>query len=228
MALFSVLAAILLFKCSAYPPKPSLSSPVSYKSFLNLFKKIPILWTLLIPSLGYALLLGALPLFLYWASTEIFQETQNQWTVLLTFHGMGAVLGGIIAPKALGFIEKKISLINVFPWLVLSRTLSFLPVIAVDRWESALIVLSVAGFPEMLEVVCFFTLLQRHLPSHQEELFYAFSMPIFYVCTVLGTLLGEAYTQHLVSLRAFWLLISTLCLILTIPFLVRIKAIKIA
>ena len=226
MALSSIIAAVLLFKCSKYSTKPLPSSSISYGSFFSLFRKIPILWILFIPGLGYALLLGALPLFLYWANTEILQETQNQWTVLLTFHGMGAVLGGIIAPKTLGFIEKKISLITVYPWLVLARILSFLPLIVVHRWESALIVLAVAGLPEMLEVICFFSLLQRHLPSRQEELFYAFAMPIFYICTVLGTLLGGVYTQHLISLRVFWLLISLLCLMLTMPFLVRVKAIK--
>lgn len=227
MALSSILAAALLFKCSIYPPKPSLASPISYQSFLDLFRNTPALRALFIPGLGYALLLGALSPFLYWANIEIFHKTQDKWTLLLTFHSMGAVLGGIIAPKTLNFIKnKRVPLITVYPWLVLARTLIFLPLMALHRWESALIVLSLAGLPEMLEIICFFTLLQRYLPAHQEELFYAFSMPIFYVFTGLGTLLGGVYTQHLVSLRAFWLLISTLCLILVMPFLVRIKTIK--
>ena len=225
MAAASLIAGILLF-LSPYVKKTSLAPSISYKSFFNLFKETPILWTLWIPGLGYAFLLGALPLFLYWANTEIFQEAQNRWTVLLTFHCLGAVLGGITASKILSFVQRKISLIKVYPWLVLLRILSFFSLIAVHRWGSALVVLAVAGLPEMLEVICFFTLLQRYLPAHQEELFYALSMPIFYMCILLGTLLGGAYTQHLISLHAFWLLISILCLILAIPFLVPKKAIK--
>ncbi len=226
MALSSILAAVLLFKCSIYPPKSSLASPISYQSFLDLFRNTPALRALFVPGLGYALLLGSLSPFLYWANIEIFHKPQEKWTLLLTFHSVGAVLGGMIAPKTLNFIKKRVSLITVYPWLVLARTLSFLPLIALHRWESALIVLSLAGLPEMLEVICFFTLLQRYLPAHREELFYAFSMPIFYVFTGLGTLLGGVYTQHLVGLRAFWLLISTLCFTLVMPFLVRIKTIK--
>lgn len=223
IALASLLAAFLLF-LSPFVKKASTSPSISYKSFLNLFKEMPILWTLWVPGLGYAFLLGALPLFLYWANTEIFHEVQNQWTMLLTFHGLGAVLGGLMAPKLLALIQKNIPLIKAYPWLVLLRALGFLSLIAVDKWQSALVVLIVVGVPEMLEVVAFFTLLQKHLPAHQEELFYAFSMPIFYICTVLGTLLGGIYTQHLISLHTFWLLISGLCLVLVIPFLLRKEA----
>lgn len=226
VALSFVVASILLFKSPIRPKRASLVQQISYQAFLRLFKEQPILWALVVPGLSYALLLGTLPLFLYWANTEILHKPESQWTLLLTFHGVGAVLGGVLSSKVLYLIQKKTSLVRAYPWIVLVRALCFLSLISVCRWELALMVLVVVGLPEMLEIVCFFTLLQKYLPSHQEELFYAFMMPMFYACTVLGSVLGGMYTQHLISLREFWLLTSTLCLITILPFLPYIKATK--
>ena len=95
--------------------------------------------------------------------------------------------------------------------------------LADTQWEFFLVALVIAGLPEMLAGVCFFTLMQRHLPPHQAEIFYSLSAPIFYGCIILGTLLGGLYTQNLIGLGEFWLLISMLCLGTALPFLPRIR-----
>lgn len=226
MAICSAIASVLLFISPIRRKHAFTSQQVSYKAFWSLFRKTPILWSLFIPTLGYALALGAISLFLYWANIEIFQKSEELWTVLLTFRGLGAVLGGLIASKLLLFIQKRISLLKAWPWIGLMRALCFVPLASTSRWEYFLVALVIAGLQEMLAGVCFFTLLQRYLPPHQEELFYALSTSVFYGCTILGTLMGGIYTQHLVGLREFWLLISTLCLSAALPFLPRIKITK--
>ncbi len=225
IVLFSVVASVLLFASPVQRKSTSISQsqPVSYCAFLSLFRKNPVLWSLFVPTLGYALILGAISLFLYWANTAIFQKPEDLWTILLTLRGAGAVIGGLLASKILHFTQKKTPLLKAWPWIGLTRALCFLPLALTTQWEFFLVALVIAGLPEMLAGVCFFTLMQRHLPPHQAEIFYSLSAPIFYGCIILGTLLGGLYTQNLIGLGEFWLLISMLCLGTALPFLPRIR-----
>ncbi len=225
LSLLLVVAAIILLITKRQPSIKATptSSKVNYLSFLKLFMHKPILWAIYIPGLGYAILLGTLNLFLFWSNTKTFHQAESQWTILLTAHGIGAMFGSIIAPKALSWIHKKMPLLQSYLWLSLLRSIGFISLAWISHFGLACTALVCIGLPEMLEVVCFFTLLQRYLQSGEEIIFYTFNMPIFGGFIFLGTLVGGIYTKSLISLQGFWVLSCVLSMFLIIPFLLYNK-----
>ncbi len=224
-ALLLIIASTMLSRANIrLTTKPSNTlQKVEYSSFLRLFRSKPILWTIFIPGLGYAILLGTLNLFLFWSNTETFHNLESRWTLLLTAHGIGAMLGSIIAPKALCWINKRVPLLKTYVWMSLLRSLGFMALAGVAHFGLALAILVLVGLPELLEVVCFFTLLQKHLKAGEESVFYALSLPVFYGFVFLGTMMGGIYTKNLMSLSGFWALASGLPVLLILPFLLSNK-----
>ncbi|OJW67882.1 MAG: hypothetical protein BGO68_04455 [Candidatus Amoebophilus sp. 36-38] len=224
-----LLLATIILELSQIPFKKATSrhtTTIGYLSFLKLFHKKPILWAIYIPCLGYAILSGTRNLFLFWTNKEIFHNHEAKWTLLLTAHGLGTILGSILGTKFLHWIKKRISLLQAFLYLGLLRSIVFLILSWVPYFKLALAMMVVLGLPEILETICFFTLLQIYLEGDEVHVFYTFNIPVYYTFVVLGTLTGELYTTNLITLQNLWLLTSLLSLISIVPFLVKAKGLN--
>lgn len=221
-----LLIAIIILALTYLPFTKSLTShktTIHYTSFLKIFFKKPILWHIYIPSLGYALLVGTRNLFLFWANKEIFQNDESQWNLLLTMHGCGAIVGSIIGHKFLDWINRKISLVEAFLYLGLLRSIGYLALAWVSDFSAALGMLAAIGLPEILETICFFTLLQKYLEGDEKNVFYMLNIPIYYSFVILGTLSGRLYTTGVIPLQHLWILTSIVSAIVIIPFLLNAK-----
>jgi predicted MFS family arabinose efflux permease len=225
IALLLLIAALLLM-CTYIPFEKSSSlhvKTVHYSSFLKIFYKKPILWYIYIPSLGYAILVGTRNLFLFWSNKDVFQNVESQWSLLLTLHGCGAILGSIIGQKVLNWINNKISLVETFLYLGLLRSIGYLTLAWVSNFNIALVTLATIGIPEILETICFFTLIQKYLEGKEKDIFYMLNIPIYYSFVILGTLSGKLYTTGMTTLKTFWILTSIVSAMVTLPFLLNAR-----
>jgi hypothetical protein len=221
-----LLVATFFLICTNIPFTKSISAhtkTIRYSSFLKIFYRKPILWYVYIPSLSYAILVGTKNLFLFWSNKETFQNAEPQWNLLLTMHGCGAIIGSMLGRKFLGWINKKVSLVEVFLYLGLLRSVGYLALAWVSNFNIALGMLAAIGLPEILETICFFTLLQNYLEGDEKNVFYMLNIPIYYSFVILGTLSGRLYTTGIITLQNFWILTTIVSSIAIIPFLLNAK-----
>ena len=226
LSAFLVVASIILLFINLPFRKKSVTqkSILDYSSFLQLFLKKPVLWSIYIPILGYALLAGSRNLFLFWYNKKVFLNTEVKWNLLLTAHGCGAILGSIIGIKIIHWLTKKITLLHTFLYLGLLRGVGFLLLSWITNFKSALILLVAVGIPETLEAICFFTLLQKYLTNSEEEnIFYTFNTSTYYAFFIAGTLMGRLYTMDIITLQNLWILITSLTIISILPFVIKNK-----
>jgi len=201
----------------------------SYISFIRLLFSKPVLWMLFIPTLGYGVVLGSLNTFLLWSTTEIFHQLEEKWVLLLTAHSIGAIVGSVIAPRVIASVSE-IRILNLYLWVRLCKLVWLIALAGITKFSYALGILAMAGIPESIGSVCFFTMIQTTLTNREEALYHSLSIPLFNLFVVLGICCSWSYTTHWLSLREFWLFIIFLaglsvfsCLLLENRFK-RIKA----
>ena len=192
----------------------SKSTNASYRGLLQLFQQKPILWLVFIPALSYAVLLGGLKPFLLWSTTQTFHNPASSWSLLLTAHGMGAGLGSLLAPMAVRWSTQYFSLPHTYLGVGMIKTIWLISLAWVPHFSWAMGLLFIAGIPEVIGSICFYTLLQKNLSYPEEATFHTFSLPIFSTFLVGGTLLGELYTLHWFSLQTFWIVTITVSMLL--------------
>ena len=222
LALLRLLAAVVLWttKTRVEQPDHSIASPknASYRSFFQLLHNSH-LWAIFIPLLGYALLLGALPSFLFFSTTNTFKSPDTQFPLLLTAHGVGGVIGSIIAPKIIAWMRSKTSILTIYHSMRLAKYILLLALAWIPSFSGAVVVLVLAGIPVVIGSVCFFTIIQQNLSHQQEGLFHMLSLPIFNIFVALGAACGGLYTSSWLSLHTLWLLIIGSAVLSTLPFL---------
>ena len=189
---------------------PKLVSPTirpSYAALMRLFSSTPLLWAIFLPALGYAILLGGMNPFLLWSATKTFHRPEDQWILLLTAHGIGAIIGSLIVPRIIAWLRSHVNLLRIYLWARLCKLLWLIGLVGITRFAYALAILAIAGVFEVIGSVCFFTMVQTTLTNRQEAIFHSLSIPIFNLFVVLGTSCSWSYTAHWLGLKGFWLLI---------------------
>ena len=161
---------------------------------------------LFMPTLGYGVVLGSLNAFLLWSTTEIFHQPEEQWVLLITAHSIGAIVGSVIAPRVIASVGK-MRILNLYIWARLCKLVWLIALAGITKFSYTLGILAMAGIPEVIGSVCFFTMIQTTLTHREEALYHSLSIPLFNLFVVFGTCCSWSYTAHWLSLRAFWLFI---------------------
>ena len=216
--MFSVL--LLPYRLPAAAVQDNAGPAASYRGLIALFQRKPLLFLLFLPTLGYGVLLGGLSNFLLWRTVALGRPVDD-FSFLLTMHGLGAAVGSLVAHHVVRRMTPKIPLLTLFTTVRSAKFLWLLLLLGVKTFPQALVVLCIGGIPEVVGSVCFFTLIQRTLTTAEEAIFHSFSLPIFQGFVLIGTLLGGLYTAHWVTLPTYWwLVIGVAWGLATLPFAV--------
>lgn len=192
---------------TATPKQASPTIRASYAALLRLFSSTSLLWVIFLPALGYAILLGGMKPFLLWSTTKTFHRPEDEWILLLTAHGIGAMIGSLLAPRIIAWLRSHVNLLRIYLWARLCTLLWLIGLVGITRFAYAPAILAIAGALEVIGSVCFFTMIQTTLTNRQEAIFHSLSIPLFKLFIVLGTSCSWGYTAHWLGLKEFWLLI---------------------
>lgn len=214
------IAAILLLRLDILATsdhKSSKDEKISYASLIKLFKYKTFSIALLLPTLGYGLILGGLKPYLLWSTINTLQRPENQWTILLTAHGIGAAAGSFIAPSIIQKLGEYVSLFSLFLSVRIGKVIILLLLVFASSLSSACGLLFLTGIPEVIGSVCFFTLLQKNLTLKEQAILHTCSLPWFNTLVAGGAMLGGLYTAHWINLSSLWFITCLLSILLSIP-----------
>src|SRR5690606_669265 len=119
--------------------------------------------------------------------------------------GIGALLGSLIAPKIIAYLNKNMHMLNIYLCMRILQVVSLSLLAWIPCFKVALILLLLASFPEVVASICFFTLIQKTLNHQEEGIYHTLGLPLYNIVAMLGTAFGGFYTSHLLTLQQFWL-----------------------
>ena len=190
----------------------------SIMAVLSQISRTKSIYPILIPSLAYMVMLGALQPFLFWLNIDKFGNQAETWTFLLAAQGLGAILGAIVAGFLVSKLAHRYSLLHIFLIASLLEGLFHALLIFTVDHLTASIVLILAGIPEMVAFVVYFTITQKILSSRNLAMFYSLSLPLFDLFLVLGILLTSLYSAQIISLNTLWLIAVGFSIVPIFPF----------
>lgn len=219
-----LIASILIAKTQFYASdveNETIPLGEQIKTFFHTLFSKSALNAVIFPAFGAALSFGSLTPFLMWSTTQVFQLPEANWTYLTTAQGIGAVIGGIVATPLLSYVNKSISLKHIYIGGCITKLIGLLFIGLVSTYNYALTLMLIVGIFEMIVSVLFFTLIQKNLSNSIEVIFYTFFAPINYVFLISGIIFSSLYSSHIVELRTFWLLVSSVAIAITlVPLLI--------
>ena len=88
----------------------------------------------------------------------------------------------------------------------------------------AMVLLALAGIPEILSTASWFTAAQTRLTPQQQAILFTFSAPIWDLAYAIGTFSGGLHAQGGLSLSGYWALVSLSSSLPLVPLLVMRRA----
>jgi MFS family permease len=189
-----------------------------YKFTSTIFSNTSILHLLVIPAIGYQLMLGALNPFLFWSNIETFGNVDKKWMYLIVAQGIGTLIGTLIAlyvQKSFFFKQK---ILNIYLYVSFIEGLLYLTLAWVSEFRLALIILVISGIPEIIATVIYYTIIQKSILRSDEQAFYTFSVMLLDTSYCIGVCLGEVYILGLFTLKNYWFLVTSFAILPVIPF----------
>lgn len=197
---------------------PELVSVIS-TGWLTLRSDSMLTFGILIPALCYTLMLGAMTPFLFWLNTDIIQQNANKWTMFLAAQGAGALLGAFFCGFALKYLEARMSLFAIYLLASLLEGIAHLALAFSADFQTAMVILLLAGLPEMVAFVTYFTLVQMRVPKSNHGIYFSLSLPLFDLFMVVGAFSATLYSEGLMALKSFWLLAASFSIVPVLPWL---------
>ena len=174
---------------------------------------------LLIVAVTYMVMLGGLRPFLFWANREWYGAADTAWTGLLSAQGVGALIGAVVAGLLGRRLQSQVSAYTLtLVTGILEGALHLALLLAVSG-PQAMVVLALASIPEILSTATWFTAMQERLTPQQQGIFFTFAMPIWDCAFALGLMSAGLHANGLLSLPAFWVLVSLSATLPLVPLL---------
>jgi hypothetical protein len=174
---------------------------------------------LLIVAVTYMVMLGGLRPFLFWANREWYGASDAAWTGLLSAQGIGALIGALVAGLLGRWAQRLMSAYTLTLATGILEGVLHLALLAASGGSQAMVVLALASIPEILSTATWFTAMQERLTPQQQGLFYSFAMPIWDGAFALGLMSAALHANGMLSLTAFWALVSLSATLPLVPLL---------
>lgn len=192
--------------------------------FWRMLRGDRVLIGILICAVTYMVMAGGLRPFLFWSNREWFGAADAAWTGLMAAQGAGAVMGAIVAGTfsrtllrwtsayvltlAAGVME------GAFHLLLLA-----VPSGPAGAWM-AMMVLAVAGVPEVVSTAAWFTAFQQRLSPERQGVFFAFTAPMWDCAFAIGVMSAGLHAGGTMALGPWWAAISLTATLPLVPLLV--------
>ena len=218
MALAAVPVAFL--PRPAARPGPRGGSFVSLPTeFVRMLRGDRVLFGLLVCAVTYCVMLGGLRPFLFWANRDWFGAADTAWTGLMAAQGAGAVLGALAAGTFNRALLRRGSAYTISLVAgVLEGAIHLLLLFAPSAWV-AMLILAVAGIPEVISTAAWFTAMQQRLTPERQGLFFAFTTPLWDVAWALGIMSAGLHAGGTLALGPWWAMISLTATLPLVPLL---------
>jgi hypothetical protein len=189
---------------------------IGFLGMMRSDKQIP---ALLLAAVTYMVMLGGLRPFLFWANREWFGEPDTAWTGLLVAQGAGALVGALASAL---FVSRLLRGMSAYTLTLLTGIMEgaiHLLLLFAQTTTQAIVILALAGIPEIISTAAWFTAVQARLASSQQALFYTFAAPLWDLFFALGIASAALHAQGLLSLSSYWALISLTSIMPLLPLL---------
>jgi MFS family permease len=174
---------------------------------------------LAIAGLTYMVMLGGLRPFLFWANRDWFGGLDSAWTGLLSAQGGGALVGAVVSALFARRLMRHMSAYTLCMMAGILEGLGHLLLLAAQTSGQAMVILALAGIPEILSTAAWFTAFQTRMTVAQQGLFFTILAPMWDLCFALGIGSAALHAEGFVSLSAYWALVSLTATLPLIPLM---------
>ncbi len=174
---------------------------------------------LLIAAVTYSIMLGGLRPFLFWANRDWFGGQDTAWTGLLVAQGAGALAGAVVSALVVHRISRVLSAYTLTLLAGLLEGAIHLLLLIARTSGQAIVILALAGIPEIVSTASWFTAIQHRLPPLRQGVFFTFSAPLWDLAFALGIASAALHAEGLLSLSGCWALVSLASTLPLVPLL---------
>jgi hypothetical protein len=175
---------------------------------------------LLVCAVSYMVMLGGLRPFLFWANRDWFGASDTAWTGLLAAQGAGALTGALIS----GLFGRRLA--RLMPAYTLTLTAGLLEgmfhlgLLGASTAFQAMLLLALAGIPEIVSTAAWFTVVQERLAMRRQAVFFALSAPLWDCAYALGVMSAGLHANGTLSLSTYWAFVSLTSTLPIVPLLI--------
>ena len=176
---------------------------------------------LAIAGLTYMVMLGGLRPFLFWANRDWYGglRLRLDWSVVA--QGGGALIGALVSAL---FAQRLLRHMSAYTLCMVGGILEgagHLLLLLAQTSAQAMVILALAGIPEIVSTAAWFTAFQTRLTVAQQGLFFTFLAPMWDLCFALGITSAALHAEGLVSLSGYWMLVSLTSTLPLFPLLLQ-------
>ncbi|HBK07767.1 MAG TPA: hypothetical protein DDZ81_18255 [Acetobacteraceae bacterium] len=221
-AAMTALAAIPIARFSAPPDARAADARSgSLTGFVRIIRADRQIVGLLIASVTYMVMLGGLRPFLFWANRDWFGASDTAWTGLLVAQGAGALIGAVVSALFVGRFLRGMSAYTLTMLTGIMEGAVHLLLLFAQNSAQAILILALAGIPEIISTSAWFTAMQERLAPAQQALFFTFAAPMWDLFFALGIASAGLHARGVLSLSSYWALVSLIATVPLIPLLGR-------
>ena len=188
--------------------------------FVAMVRGDRIMTGLLIAAVTYMVMMGGLRPFLFWANRDWYGASDTAWTGLLTAQGVGAMLGALLSGVLGRMLLRAMSAYTLTLITGILEGALHLALLLTVTPAQAMVVLALASIPEILSTATWFTAMQARITPAQQGVFFTFAMPVWDCAYAIGLMSAGLRAQGVLSLTAFWALVSLSATLPLLPLLV--------
>jgi predicted MFS family arabinose efflux permease len=188
-------------------------------AFFRMLRGDRALFGLLVCAVTYCVMLGGLRPFLFWANRDWYGAADTAWTGLMAAQGAGAVLGALVAGTFNRALLRRGSAYTLSLVAgILEGAIHLLLLFAPTAW-AAMLILAVAGVPEVVSTAAWFTAMQQRLTPERQGLFFAFTTPLWDCAWAVGIASAGLHAGGTLALGPWWAMISLTATLPLVPLL---------
>ena len=220
-ALLIALSAIPVFSLAVPADLPERRGQAgSLSRFLRMIRTDRQIAGLLIESVTYMVMLGGLRPFLFWANRDWYGASDSAWTGLLVAQGAGALIGAVASALFVSRLLRRMSAYTLTMLTGIIEGTFHLPLLVATTSTQAIVILALAGIPEIISTASWFTAMQARLAPAEQALFFTFAAPLWDMFFAVGIASAALHAEGIVSLSSYWALVSLTATLPLIPLLI--------
>ena len=221
-ALLIALSAVPVSRLSVpVAARPNRTQTGSLTGFLRMIRTDRQVAGLLVCAVTYMVMLGGLRPFLFWANRDWFGASDTAWTGLLVAQGAGALIGALVSAM---FVSRMLRLMSAYTLAMATGIMEgaiHLLLLFAQNSTQAIVILALAGIPEIISTAAWFTAMQARLAPAEQALFFTFAAPLWDLFFALGIASAGLHAQGILTLSSYWALVSLTATLPLIPLLIR-------
>ena len=190
--------------------------------FLMFMKNNKLIMGLTDTGLGYMITFGGLKIYLLWLADSL-GDRENLWLLFLSAQGFGALIGASLSVSLSNKIkDSQLKLIYILTSVLEALLLSLLIFSENMNTSSGVIlsfiVLIIAGIPETICFIAYYTLLHKKLTESQLADYHSITLPIYDAVLFVGISLAGVLLNF-VSIKLVLLICVSFTILPFIPYL---------